>query len=102
MHGLLYVALIAMPLAGWLMATAYGAAPHLGRLSLPMPWIPHNAALAGFFATVHSMLAIAILGLAGLHSAGALKHYLIDNDGVMQKMLPHYLIPLRPARRKRT
>lgn len=100
-QGLLYATLMAMPFTGWLMATAYGAAPHIGSFSLAMPFIPKSIALASFFDNTHSVLAIVILCLTGMHTLGALKHYLIDNDGVMQKMLPHCCISIRPAGRKR-
>lgn len=102
-HGvqwLLCVSLIAMPVSGWIMASAYGKPPHLASLYLPAPFVSHNLALAGWCWKIHSTLAIVILCCLGLHILAAGKHYFIDRDGIMQKMLPRYLVKLKPAGRK--
>ncbi|HCP03272.1 MAG TPA: cytochrome B, partial [Pseudomonas sp.] len=36
---------------------------------------------------VHYWLALGLLGLAGLHALGALKHHLIDKDNTLRRML---------------
>lgn len=87
-QGLLYICLLLMPLSGWAMVTAYNRFPSIGSLMLPMPGIPLNAVWGHFFAEVHSVLAISLLVLLSLHILGALKHYFIDRDGILQRMLP--------------
>jgi cytochrome b561 len=37
---------------------------------------------------LHELSAFALVGLAGLHMAAALKHQWIDKDGLLQRMLP--------------
>jgi cytochrome b561 len=36
----------------------------------------------------HELTAFALIGLAGLHIAAALKHQWIDRDGLINRMLP--------------
>src|SRR5262245_26519842 len=45
-HGLLYLTLLAMPISGWIMATADGKPPHLFALTLPFPYIPTSEAIS--------------------------------------------------------
>lgn len=86
-HILFYIVLIAMPLSGWIMSMAAGHIPHLGSLQLPLPWIPKNKVLDDTFFTVHQYLAWVIIALITLHILAAIKHALINRDGVLQKML---------------
>ncbi len=37
---------------------------------------------------LHELSAFALVGLAGLHIAAALKHHWIDRDGLLTRMLP--------------
>ncbi len=87
-QGLLYLALLAMPLSGWILATAAGYFPHIGSVNLPMPGIPSSQNLSDWADNIHVTLAVIILVLIGLHFVGALKHYFIDRDGILQRMLP--------------
>lgn len=85
---ILYICMFGMPLSGWAMSTAFGFVPHIGSLSLPMPGIPNNRALATTMENLHTILACALFGSITLHIAGALKHYFINKDNVLQRMLP--------------
>lgn len=38
----------------------------------------------------HKLLALALMALAGLHIAAALKHHLLDRDGLLLRMLPKF------------
>jgi cytochrome b561 len=82
---LLYVALIAMPLVGWLGTGAGGYPVQFFDMTLP-GLIGKDPALSRALFEVHGFLAIAILILAGLHIAGALRHWLIKRDEVMRRM----------------
>jgi cytochrome b561/polyisoprenoid-binding protein YceI len=94
-HVFLYVLIIAMPLSGWIMASASIAhdTRFFGTLevSLPgfsgMPTDDRNA-IDDLFHNVHFQLAWVIIVLLGLHLAGALKHQFIDKDGLIARMLP--------------
>lgn len=85
-HLLLYLALLTVPVAGYLIETADGNAlelfglvtlPALGKLSEPL----RDAAV-----TAHMFGAYGLLGLAGIHAAGALKHHVIDRDRTLSRM----------------
>ncbi len=88
-QGLLYISLIAMPLSGWAMVTAFGHFPHIGAWYIPMPGIPIDVNLAYVFADVHATTAVIIISLVSLHVLGALKHHFWDKDDVLKKMLPN-------------
>ena len=87
-QSLLYVTVLAMPLSGWIMVTAKNHSPHLGSWIINLPGIPLEHALGELAENIHGTLAVIILVLVGLHTLGALKHYFIDHDGILQRMLP--------------
>lgn len=89
-QALLYVCMFGMPLSGWAMSTALGFIPHIGNFNLPMPGISINETTGGFFESIHNTLALILIGLLVLHVAGALKHFFIDKDNVLQNMLPGF------------
>jgi cytochrome b561 len=81
----LYIALIAMPLAGWFGTGAGGFPVQFFDMTLP-GLIGKNPVLSEWLFAIHGFIAIVILILAGLHIAGALRHWLIKRDGVMRRM----------------
>lgn len=86
-HWLLYVALVVVPLSGWMHhAATTGFAPILLPIGQDLPFIPKNENLAGIFGGLHwiwgKILVLSIL----LHIAGALKHQIIDKDVTLQRM----------------
>ena len=86
-HGLLYVAMLVMPVSGWMMATAAGYLPKFGHTPLAMPFIPLQKALAHKAGTVHEYLAWILIGLVTIHVLAALKHHFINKDTVLKRML---------------
>ncbi|RUQ82097.1 cytochrome b [Legionella septentrionalis] len=83
-----YVFLFAMPLSGWIMSVAAGRTPvYFGLFSVPLPISPDKE-LAKTMNGVHETIAWVLIALVILHVAGALKHYFIDRDKVVQSMLP--------------
>lgn len=105
-----YILLLAMPLSGWIYATAgYSEAfktfihvplSYFGLFNVPdfpgigaQPDETRKAIGLGAMA-VHEKLAWGILLLSGLHAAAALKHHLVDRDDVLTRMLPF----LKPPR----
>lgn len=90
-HGLLYLLLTAMPVVGYLANSAYGAAtPFFGLFSLP-PIISENEELSERLFMLHRWTGWTVAVLAALHIGGALQHYVIRRDGVLQRMLPKAL-----------
>jgi len=84
---IMYALLLSLPLLGWAGVTAFGALNTIGGLNLPaMPGIPADKVLAKDIFAVHGWLAVALCVLLALHIAGALKHRLIDRDGVFDHM----------------
>lgn len=84
----LYFFMIAMPLCGWIMAVAANKAPYFfGLFQLSIPGIEPNLALAQLMKETHNTIALIIIALVVLHIAGAIKHYFIDKDKVLQRML---------------
>lgn len=87
-HWLLYLALIAQPIIGWLGASAYGAPVSIfGLFTLPMP-IAKNEPLSKAIFAVHENLAFLIIGLLVLHFGALLMHGLVKRDGVVSRMWP--------------
>lgn len=87
-HWLLYALMVAVPVSGWLMSGALGVATvPFGLATLP-DLIERNRELGETLKTVHFVLNKSLLALVALHVAAALKHFFIDRDGVLQRMLP--------------
>lgn len=77
-----------MPLAGWAYSSAAGfPVVFLGLVPLP-DFVPVSKTLADVLKPIHATLAFALAGLVLVHVAAALKHQWIDNDGLLQRMLP--------------
>lgn len=87
-HYLLYALFFAVPLIGWAYSSAAGfPIVWFGQIPLPDLLAP-NKELADLVKPLHGYAAFALLGLAGLHMAAALKHHWIDHDGLLSRMLP--------------
>lgn len=87
-HQLMYVLFFAVPLIGWAYSSAAGYPIVLfGQLPLPDLLAPDKE-LAELIKPLHALSAFALVGLAGLHIAAALKHHWIDRDGLLDRMLP--------------
>ena len=94
-HWLFYALLFLTPLAGWAMVS-------VSPLEVPTRWfglfeishlpflngVTDRAAAEDAFIGVHEFLAKSILFLLVLHVGAALKHGLIDKDGVLCSMTP--------------
>ncbi|MBS0506351.1 MAG: cytochrome b [Proteobacteria bacterium] len=86
-HHLMYVLFFLVPLLGWAYSSAAGfPIVFLGLLPLP-DFVPVSPALADALKPLHGLAAYALALLVVLHVAAALKHQLIDRDGLMARML---------------
>ncbi|HMM55943.1 MAG TPA: cytochrome b [Candidatus Desulfobacillus sp.] len=87
-HHLLYLLLLVIPLSGWLMSSAKGVPTvYLGLVQLP-DLLDKDKELGELLARVHMGLNLALAALVLLHSAAALKHFFIDRDEVLGRMIP--------------
>ena len=93
-HLAIYVCLVAMPLSGWLMASAstlqdtYGIKNMVfGLFELPDPFQPGSAELEQLFRRIHFYIALALSLLLLGHLAAALKHHFFNRDNVLRRMI---------------
>lgn len=94
-HVLFYIALIAMPLSGWLATSAAGRDfAWFGLFDWPLLPVGGGREAVGRFMDVHEMVMKGLYVLIALHVAAALKHQFINRDNVLHRMIP--LIPRRP------
>lgn len=98
-HYGLYVALLVMPLTGWITVSAsplgiptilygYVKLPHLGFTAAST----HKAAIGAASSWVHWGLAWSAIALVLLHIGAALKHHFILKDDVLARMLPTWAL----------
>jgi len=88
-HWMLYGALVAVPLTGWVHhAAAEGFAPIWWPFGQTLPFVPKSAHLAELTASLHWLFIWVLAGSLAMHIAGALKHHVIDRDSTLRRMLP--------------
>ncbi|MEM8753758.1 MAG: cytochrome b [Pseudomonadota bacterium] len=97
-HAALYVLMIALPLSGWLMASAsplndedaYPAQIKnmvFGLFEMPDPIQPSDEALLAIFKSVHFWSALALTIILVAHIGAALKHHFKDRDATLRRMI---------------
>ena len=85
-HLTLYLLVFVMTVLGWAAANARGwDVKLLGVVTLPA-LAPKGSAWGHEAGDIHNILVYVLLGFIALHVAGALYHYFIKKDGVMQRM----------------
>ena len=87
-HGLLYALLVLMPVAGFTASnfSKYGVT-YFGLFKIG-PLFAENKVLYELFQGIHHAASEVLVIVICIHIAGALKHLLIDKDGVFFRMLP--------------
>lgn len=92
-HIALYLAMFAMPLSGWLMASAstmqdaYGIKNMVfGLFELPDPFQPGTEGLETLFKRIHFYTGLTLTVLLATHVGAALKHHFIDKDDILRRM----------------
>jgi cytochrome b561 len=85
-HAMLYVALIVMPLAGYLGSVFSGYPVKWFGIALPA-WGADIPTVKEAMRTTHLVTSFALLGLVSLHVGGALYHA-VRGDGMLARMLP--------------
>ncbi|CAC9554073.1 Cytochrome B561 [uncultured Gammaproteobacteria bacterium] len=94
-HWVLIIAIVVMPISGFIMSGAGGHGVSVFGLEIiaaqfdpiAKEAIPHNAMLAGFMAEVHGIAGWTMIVAIFLHFFGALKHHFIDKDNTLKRML---------------
>lgn len=87
-HHTLYALLIAMPILGWLMTSAYRVDVSVfGLFTLPH-LVAQNEASFNLFMRLHFIGGLLMAFLVLLHIGAALKHTFVDKDTVLWRMLP--------------
>ena len=81
----LYVLLVIHPLSGYLGSEFSGYPVKYFGMTLPT-WAGKNVALKEFLSSAHLATSWMIAALVGLHIGGALKHALVDRDGLLSRM----------------
>ena len=87
MHVALYVLMIGLPLAGWLILSAEGKPVPFFGLELPA-LVGENRDLAKVVEEIHETAGVAGYWLIGLHAAAALFHHYVVRDDTLRRMLP--------------
>lgn len=101
-HALMYVLFFAIPISGWLFSSSKGIQTvYLGLIPLPdlltkdMGEVILSATdpekpfvLADLIRLVHKSLNYLLGALVLMHIAAALKHYFIDRDDILGRMIP--------------
>lgn len=87
MHLALYVLMIGLPLAGWLVLSAAGKPIPFFGLELPA-LIGKNPDLAGNLKEWHELGGVIGYWLIGLHAVAAVVHHHILRDDTLTRMLP--------------
>jgi P-type Ca2+ transporter type 2C len=83
----LYVLMIAMPLAGWIILSAEGKPIPFFGLQLPA-LVNENKNLAELIKEIHGTVGKVGYFLIGLHAAAALFHHFVLRDNILRRMLP--------------
>jgi len=86
-HWALYGLILAQPIVGYIMTSAYPApVPFFGLFNLPAIW-PENRALSEQLAVVHLYIGIAIAVVAAMHIGAALFHHFVRKDRILMRMI---------------
>ena len=88
-HGALYALMLIMPVTGYLMSSAstLGVPTRIfGVIEVPHLLGP-DARLEALFKTMHAWSATALIVLVAVHVLAALKHALVNRDGIWTRMV---------------
>lgn len=86
-HLYLYVAMLLLPLTGWIGFNALKI--DVDPLGIVLPRLFWDIRPLSFImADIHLYVAVGLVAVLALHILGALKHHLIDQDKTLTRMLP--------------
>lgn len=88
LHVLLYLLIFAVPVSGYFYSLAAGVpVVYLGLIPLPV-LIEANEVWKPILKQIHYALNMTLLTCVVLHVGAAIKHLILDRDGVFRRMLP--------------
>ncbi|MDP2248290.1 MAG: cytochrome b [Nitrosomonadales bacterium] len=87
MHLVLYLLMIGMPIAGWLMLSAAGKPIPFYGLELP-PLVTENKELADSIKDVHKTIGNIGYFLIAAHALAGLYHHYVQRDNTLSRILP--------------
>ncbi len=85
-HMLLYLAMLIVPISGYLMSNSYGYPAVFFGAELPF-LVEKNYALGKIFGQVHTCSAFSLLALVAIHILAVLKHRFVDKNDVLNRMV---------------
>lgn len=92
-HAALYVVMLALPLSGWITASASPTQDLLGirnmvfgLFAMPDPWVPGKAGIETAAGEIHTAAAILLAALLVLHVGAVLWHRFALRDDVLLRM----------------
>lgn len=95
-HVAFYGVMIGAPIMGWITASATQFPTHLfniDALTLPRLPVPQTDGFYELAGSIHGAGGWVIFGLLALHAGAALKHHVLDRDGVLTRMIPGLNVP---------
>lgn len=87
-HHMLYVCMLVMPLSGYIASNFSKHGVNFFNSVKLAPWGSDDELIYAVFNRTHKITSWLLLALVTLHVLAALKHALIDNDGIFFRMLP--------------
>lgn len=90
-HWLFYALMLAIPIAGWGLASSAGQGKPVsmfGLIDVPALPVGSDKPTIGMFHELHEITATLMLVLFVLHVGAALKHHFVDRDGTVRRMMP--------------
>ncbi|GKT11059.1 MAG: hypothetical protein ISEC1_P0022 [Thiomicrorhabdus sp.] len=85
--GILYLAMLGMPISGWIMSNSGGHDVAFFELFILPTIIGENEMVHKIFEEVHEIFGTLLIGVVLLHIAGALKHHFVLKDATLLRML---------------
>ena len=84
---MLYVCMLVMPLTG-IIGSLFSKYP-IKFFGIPLPRLaPPNEFIKSFTSDLHQLFAVIFIFLIALHILAAIKHLIMDCDGVFERMMP--------------
>jgi cytochrome b561 len=92
-HAGLYALMLALPLSGWLFASAAPEQDLLsienrvfGAFALPDPFVPGSVPVASAAGAIHAVAAALLAALIVVHAGAAIWHQFVARDGVLARI----------------
>jgi cytochrome b561 len=81
----MYLLLLAIPIAGYLMTNGFGFTVYWFGIALP-PVIEADKALGALARTTHKWLAYSLLAVILLHVGAVIQHLIVDRENLLKRM----------------